>query len=74
MLQITKIQNGLNWNFEDKFFTNEYFENSYQILDNLHISIELNSMIFCLKSDETTIDEIGPFNNSQDLVDAIFKK
>jgi hypothetical protein len=72
MLTISKIQNGLNWENEDRFFTNEYYENGHEIMDDIHILIELNNMIICLKSDSVTVDGIGPFSNSQDLINAIF--
>lgn len=72
MLEISKIENGLSWKSQDRLFTKEYFENSYEIINEILISIELDAMIICLKSDDTTIDGVGPFNNSQELVDAIF--
>ena len=72
MVLIKKIQNGLTWNGEEKFFTKELLENGYEIMDNIHISIELNNMVFCLKCDDTVIDQQGPFQTSQDLVNTLF--
>ncbi len=73
MIQITKIENGLRWNDEDRFFTKDLYENGYLIIDPIQISIELNQNIICLRSDETTIDGIGPFYTSQELLDAIYQ-
>ncbi len=71
MLEIVKIENGLNWNSSDKIHTFEYFESGYEITDDNHISIELNNQIYCLGADSVTIDGQNCLNSS-DLIFKIF--
>lgn len=72
MIRITKIENGISWDNRDRFFTQEMIQNGYEKMDNIHISVELDLNIICLKSTDTTVDGLGPFQNSQDLIDAIY--
>lgn len=72
MIQITKIENGISWDNRDRFFTQEMIENGYEKMDDMHISVELDLNIICLKCDDTTVDGLGPFENSQELINAIY--
>ena len=72
MIEITKNENGLSWNGRDWTFTQEMLENGYETIDDIHISIEVDTNIICLKSDDTTVDGVGPFQDSQELINAIY--
>jgi hypothetical protein len=71
MLNVIKIENGLNWNNEDRFFTNEYYEFGYQIADAINLTIELDNQIYGMCVESATIDGIT-YNTSNDFVNAIF--
>lgn len=72
MIQITKIENGLSWNGIDRNFTYQMLENGYETIDNIHISVELDGNIICLKADDTTIDGVGPFFDTEELITQIY--
>lgn len=71
ILQMIKIQNGLNWNNKDWFFTNLHFPNSYDIQGDDLAFIEMNNEIIMLSCKDTTIDGLG-FSNIQDQLNYIF--
>lgn len=71
MLNVIKIENGLNWNNEDRFFTNEHYESGYQISDEINLTIELDGQIYGMCVESATIDGIT-YNTSNDFVNAIF--
>ena len=65
-LEITKIENGLNWNGEDRFFTNRHYESGYQISDEINLTIELDGQIYgmCV---ETAILDRRRYRTSQEF-------
>lgn len=71
ILEIIKIDNGLDWFSKPKFFTTESLENSYIILDEYHVHIELNNTIYCFDSREVVIENLT-FTNSNELINYIF--
>ena len=73
MIEITKIENGLNFNGKDWFFSNQYLEKGYEIIDEIHISVELDNNIIWFVCNETLVGGEGPFNNSSDLINNLFK-
>jgi len=72
MIDIAKIENGLSWNNRDWNFTQELLQNGYEVIDDIHISVELDLHVICLKCDDTTVDGIGPFKDSQELLTEIY--
>lgn len=72
MIEITKIKNGLSWDNRNWGFSQELLPGGYEVIDDIHISVELDLHIICLKCDDTTIDGKGPFTDSQDLLTAIY--
>lgn len=71
MLEIIKIEEGLNWDGFNRFYTNDNFELGYEVTDSNYISIELNNQIYCLGADSVTIDGIEPLDSNH-LVSLIF--
>ena len=71
MLNVIKIENGLNWTNEDRFFTNEHYEFGYEIADAINLTIELDNQIYGMCVESATIDGIT-YNTSNDFVNAIF--
>lgn len=58
ILEVTKIENGLNWSGEDKFFTNLYYVNGYEISDPINLSIELNEQIYGMCVETASLDGV----------------
>jgi len=56
ILQVTKIENGLNWSGEDRFFTNLYYVSGYQISDELNLTIELDGQIYGMCVETASLD------------------
>ena len=65
-LEITKIENGLNWNGEDRFFTNLYYESGYQISDEINLTIELDGQIYGMCVETASLDRIR-YRTSQEF-------
>jgi len=55
-LEITKIENGLNWSGEDRFFTNLHYVSGYQISDELNLTIELDGQIYGMCVQTVSLD------------------
>lgn len=72
MVEITKIENGISWNDRDWTFTQEMLENGYEVMDDIHVSVEIDLNVVCFKCDDTIIDGIGPFSDSQELFNALY--
>ncbi len=71
MIEITKIENGLNWLGEDRFFTNTYYEKCYEITDPINLTIELDNQIYGMCVDTAILDGVR-YNSSQEFANAIF--
>lgn len=71
MLEIVKIENGLNWEEIDRFHTNSNLELGYEITDSNYIIIELDNQMYCLGADSITIDGLEPLDSNH-LVSLIF--
>ena len=70
-IEFTKINNGLNWDGIDRYFTNDMLPNSYEILGDDVATIELNNQVFMLCSNDSKIDGLM-FSNIQDEIAYIF--
>ena len=66
-----KINNGLNWDNTDKYFTKEMLPNSYEILGDDLATIELDNQVFMLCSKDSKVDGLM-FSNIQDEINYIF--
>lgn len=71
ILQISKIENGLNWNDQDWNFTNSILPNGYEIEGDDLGFIEVNNQVVCLCCKDSTVDGLG-FSNIQDEMNYIF--
>jgi hypothetical protein len=73
ILEVTKIENGLNWSGEDRYFTNNLFESglSYLLIDTINMSIELDNQIYGMCVETASIDGIM-YSTSQEFANAIF--
>jgi len=72
MVELKKIKNGLSWNDREWLFTQDYLENGYEVIDDLHISSELEGNVVCFLCTDTIVDGSGPFNDSQELLYSIY--
>ena len=72
MVTLKKSIDGIIWNERNMVFTYESSELGYEIKDNIHISLELNSNIYSFDCTDTMVDNEGPFNNSSELVTKLF--
>ena len=71
ILEITKIEGGLRWSGIDRYFTNMYLPNGFDIQTFDIAQIELNNQVFMLCSSDSTIDGIL-FNNITDEINYIY--
>jgi hypothetical protein len=73
ILQVTKIENGLNWSGEDRHFTNNLLESglSYSLTDPINMSIELDNQIYGMCVETASLDGIM-YSTSQEFAKAIF--
>ena len=71
ILEITKIEGGLRWNDIDRYFTNIYFPNGFDIQSLDLAQIELNNQVFMLCSNDSKVDGLM-FSNIQDEIAYIF--
>lgn len=71
ILEIKTIENGLNWDDIDRIYTKNIFENGYEKIDEIYISIELNNQIHCIGTDSILIDGKS-YYNSDDLIKFLF--
>jgi len=73
ILQVTKIENGLNWSGEDRHFTNNLLESglSYSLTDPINMSIELDNQIYGMCVETASLDGIM-YSSSQEFAKAIF--
>jgi len=71
ILEVTKIENGLNWSGVDRFFTNLYYENGYEALDPINLTIELDNQIYGMCVETSTLDGIK-YSDSQEFATAVF--
>jgi hypothetical protein len=72
ILEVTKIENGLSWNGEDKFFTNLYYENGYEALDPINLTIELNEQIYGMCVETASLDGVM-YSTSEEFATAVFR-
>lgn len=72
MVNLKKSIVGVFWDDRNMVFTYENLELGYEIKDDIHISLELNSNIYSFDSTDTIVDDEGPFNNSSELVSKLF--
>jgi hypothetical protein len=72
MVTLKKSIDGVIWNESNMIFTYESLELGYEIKDNIHISLELNSNIYSFDCTDTMVDDEGPFNDSSSLVTKLF--
>jgi hypothetical protein len=71
MLNVIKIENGLNWNNEDRFFTNQHYESGYEIADTINLTIELDNQIYGMCVETASLDGIM-YSTSQEFANVIF--
>jgi len=72
ILEITKIENGLRWDNQDRLFTYSILETGYEITGDDLCYIELDNQIFMLCSKDSSIDGIM-FNNITDEINYIYE-
>lgn len=71
ILNLNKINGGISWNNQDKFFTSKFYNESYDIPDIKHIVIELDMVLFWFNVDQITVDGLI-FSDPIDLRNYIF--
>jgi len=71
ILEVTKIENGLNWLGEDRFFTNLYYENGYEASDPINLTIELDNQIYGMCVETASLDGIM-YETSEEFATAVF--
>jgi hypothetical protein len=72
ILEVTKIENGLNWLGEDRFFTNTYYENGYEALDPVNLTIELDNQIWGMCVETASLDGVM-YATSEEFATAVFR-
>lgn len=71
IVEFRKIQDGLNWNNENRLFTYSILPIGYEIQGDDVALIELNNQIVMLCCKDSTIDGLG-FSNIQDELNYIY--
>lgn len=72
MVKFFKTSDGVLWNDIERKFTNSELLGYYEIIDDIHILIELNHNVYSFKCDETLIDNNGPFISTYEIVANLF--
>jgi hypothetical protein len=72
MIEMTKIEGGLNYNGESRFFSYEYFELGFEVVSEMQLYIEFSGTIVSFRADDTTVDGKGPFNDVEEMIFEIY--